>query len=171
MQQNLHLPDRLTWDDYFMSLACLASMRSPDNETKHGCILVDSHNRIIGTGYNGFPRGEINPYPTNRPDKYTFILHAEQNSILNAIIPAQISSSITAYVTGLPCPRCMIVLVQFGVKSVVYGKIQSSMVDEVASMQTHMIASNHTVSIQEYQGSPSVSFEKTIDYLKLKEWI
>lgn len=174
MHQNSLLPDRLSWDDYFMSLACLASMRSPDLETRHGCILINSLNRIVGTGYNGFPKGELNPYPTNRPDKYPYVIHAEQNAVLNANISYYdhyMETGLTAYVTGLPCPRCMVVMVQCGVKKVIYGKIQSNMVDSVSSKQTEMIASNHSVVLEQYKGSPQKSFEQTISYLTSKEWI
>ena len=42
----------MDWDLYFMKIARAVSIRSPDLHTKHGCVLVDSRNRIISTGYN-----------------------------------------------------------------------------------------------------------------------
>jgi dCMP deaminase len=47
---------RITWDQYFMGLALLSAQRSKDARTKIGACIVDSHNRIVGIGYNGFPR-------------------------------------------------------------------------------------------------------------------
>jgi hypothetical protein len=47
--------DYLSWDDYFMATAVLSSLRSKDPTNPSGCCIVDSRNRIIGIGYNGFP--------------------------------------------------------------------------------------------------------------------
>ena len=54
------LPPRsnvLTHDDCFMSIALIMAQRSKDPHTQVGACLVDGENRVIGTGYNGFPRG------------------------------------------------------------------------------------------------------------------
>lgn len=47
---------RPTWDQYFMELASLASLRSNCMKRRVGCVLV-RENRVISTGYNGTPRG------------------------------------------------------------------------------------------------------------------
>lgn len=47
----------ITWDQYFMGVALLSAQRSKDPRTKIGACIVDPHHRIIGIGYNGFPRG------------------------------------------------------------------------------------------------------------------
>lgn len=49
--------DYLSWDDYFMSVATLSAMRSKDPSTQVGACIVDERRRIVGIGYNGFPRG------------------------------------------------------------------------------------------------------------------
>ena len=49
--------DYLSWDEYFMSVAYLASMRSKDPNTQVGACIVDSNNKILSMGYNGFPMG------------------------------------------------------------------------------------------------------------------
>ncbi|MFN7337838.1 MAG: cell division protein DedD, partial [bacterium] len=46
-------PTRPSWDEYFLSIAEMVSRRSPDPNTKHGCVIVDSGKRILSTGYNG----------------------------------------------------------------------------------------------------------------------
>ena len=50
--------DYLSWDEYFMSTARLSSMRSKDPATQVGAVIVNGQKRIVGTGYNGMPRGE-----------------------------------------------------------------------------------------------------------------
>ena len=47
----------LSWDEYFMALAHLSAVRSKDPSTQVGAVIVDSNNRVVGLGYNGFPRG------------------------------------------------------------------------------------------------------------------
>jgi len=49
--------DAITWDDYFMSIAHLSALRSKDPSTQVGACIVNSNNRIVGIGYNGFPAG------------------------------------------------------------------------------------------------------------------
>lgn len=49
--------DPIKWDDYFMAIAFLSSMRSKDPSTQVGACIVNPDKRIVGMGYNGFPRG------------------------------------------------------------------------------------------------------------------
>lgn len=49
--------DALPWDDYFMAVSFLSSMRSKDPSTQVGACIVNGDKRIVGIGYNGFPRG------------------------------------------------------------------------------------------------------------------
>ncbi len=49
--------DHLSWDEYFMGIALLSSYRSKDPSTKVGACIVDTDNKIVGVGYNGFPTG------------------------------------------------------------------------------------------------------------------
>ena len=77
---------RPTWDDYFIGLAYHASLRSHDSQTQVGCVIV-SDNKAIGMGYNGFCSNvEDEDLPTTRPQKYVYIVHAEQNAVSNIII-------------------------------------------------------------------------------------
>ena len=50
------MTDRITWDEYFINVADLASVRSPCERLKVGCVLV-KNNRLISMGYNGFLGG------------------------------------------------------------------------------------------------------------------
>ena len=82
--------DVIEWDDYFMSVAYLSSLRSKDPSTQVGACIVNEDKRIVGIGYNGFPRGcSDDDLPWDRvgesdiDTKYMYVCHAEVNAILN----------------------------------------------------------------------------------------
>lgn len=108
---------RPDWTDYFLGLARVVSQRSHDIQTQHGCIITDTNNRILGTGYNNFPRGlPDHLLPNTRPDKYPWMIHAERNALSNCIIRPENG---VAYVTGQCCNDCIMALWQEGVRKVV----------------------------------------------------
>ncbi len=108
-----------SWDNYFLDLAIQISKRSPDSQTKHGCVIVQNK-KIIGTGYNGFIHGvDDSQLPTIRPAKYPFMIHSELNAILNCILPP---IGATAYITGKPCLHCFQCLYQAGISEIIYKK-------------------------------------------------
>lgn len=109
--------NRPSWDNYFLGLAKVVSQRSHDIHTQHGCIIVDTNRRILGVGYNGFPRGlDDSVLPLTRPEKYNWIVHAERNALSNCIVRPD---KATAYVTGQCCNDCIKALWQEGVSSVI----------------------------------------------------
>jgi dCMP deaminase len=118
----------MDWDYYFIDIAKAVSQRSPDPDTKHGCVIVDTQNRIVSTGYNGpvkeFPNDKVD---YNRPDKYLWMIHAEDNAILFA---QRDLNGCTAYITGHPCCNCMRRMAQAGIKRVVYGMIMSKCITD-----------------------------------------
>ena len=96
---------RPTWDQYFMGLAHYVSIRSHDEQTKVGCVVVNKDNHILSMGYNGFPQGVNDDLlPTKRPEKYPFMVHAEENAISN--LAAITGESLKIYLTHDPCYRC-----------------------------------------------------------------
>lgn len=108
---------RPSWTDYFLGLAKVVSQRSHDLQTQHGCVITDAHNRILGVGYNGFPRGLKDEHlPNTRPDKYPWMIHAERNALSNCVVRPDKG---IAYVTGQCCNDCIMALWQEGVTSVV----------------------------------------------------
>jgi deoxycytidylate deaminase len=118
---------RPLWDDYFMALAFVASRRSFDPDTKHGCVIVSADNHILTMGFNGPPRGADDwKIPRTRPEKYPFMAHAESNAIDNSVERLEGG---TAYVTGRPCSKCLLRLIQNGIRKIVYGPVKSSCVD------------------------------------------
>ena len=114
----------ISWDSYFLNVAVLTSKRSSDVNTKVGACLVDSHNRIIGCGYNGIPKGlDKSIFPTNRnkelhESKYGYVVHAEANTLLNTTVFDLTNSKI--YCTLFPCNECVKLLLQKGVSEVIY---------------------------------------------------
>ncbi|MBP3871559.1 MAG: dCMP deaminase family protein [Faecalicoccus sp.] len=113
----------LSWDEYFMSVAHLSALRSKDPNTQVGACIVNADKRIVGLGYNGFPRGcDDDSYPWDREGdfldtKYPFVVHAELNAILNSI---QSLKGCTIYVSLFPCNECAKAIIQSGIKCVVY---------------------------------------------------
>ena len=107
-----------------MGTAIMVSMRSPDPNTKVGAIITSPDNKILGTGYNGLPKGidvaDINWAREGEDEldkKYAFILHSEINSLLNAKEPLD---GCTMYVTLHPCNECTKIIIQKGIKKVYY---------------------------------------------------
>jgi dCMP deaminase len=107
---------RPNWTDYFLGLAKVVSQRSHDIHTQHGCVITDQNNRILGVGYNGFPRGlDDSKLPTHRPDKYPWMVHSERNALSNCVVRPDDG---IAYVTGQCCNDCTIALWQEGIKTI-----------------------------------------------------
>jgi dCMP deaminase len=107
---------RPCWSDYFLGLAKVISQRSHDIHTQHGCVITDKNHRILGVGYNGFPKGlKDEELPTDRPNKYPWMIHAERNALSNCVIRPD---NATAYVTGQSCNDCIMALWQEGVDTV-----------------------------------------------------
>ncbi len=114
--------DYISWDEYFMGVALLASKRSKDPNTQVGACIVDKNNIILSTGYNGFPYGcSDDEYPWEREGdhtKYNYVVHAELNAILNARGKDLNGSRI--YVDLFPCNECAKAIIQSGISEVVY---------------------------------------------------
>ena len=100
--------DNISWDEYFMSIALLSSLRSKDGNTKVGACIV-SDEEIPWAG-----RKENKPYLET---KYPYVCHAELNAILNSNHNLKGS---TLYVTLFPCNECTKAVIQAGIKKVVY---------------------------------------------------
>jgi dCMP deaminase len=107
---------RPSWANYFLGLAKVISQRSHDIHTKHGCVITDQNNRILGVGYNGFPRGlDDSKLPTSRPEKYPWMVHSERNALSNCVVRPDNG---IAYVTGQCCNDCTIALWQEGIRTI-----------------------------------------------------
>ena len=140
------MKDRISKDDYFMKIAEVVSLRSTCIKRKVGAVLVkDSH--ILSTGYNGTPSGfshcttdtcvRQNLKSGENPELCRGI-HAELNCIIQAAIHGtSILGETTLYSTHFPCMSCLKLLINAGIKRIVYqegynmeNKIKEEMVKE-----------------------------------------
>lgn len=105
----------------YMDMANVVALRSHDAETQVGAILVNNDSgAIIATGYNGFVRGADDAsLPNTRPDKYEYILHAEQNLIANCARHGISMENCTLICTLSPCKHCMRMMFNCGITKVV----------------------------------------------------
>ena len=116
--------DFISWDEYFMGVAMLAAKRSKDPSTQVGACIGDDDNRILSTGYNGFPYGcSDDEYPWARDGetndtKYPYVVHAELNAILNNRGKNLVGARI--YVALFPCNECAKAIIQSGIREVIY---------------------------------------------------
>ena len=120
---------RLSKNAYFMKIADVVSQRSTCVKRKVGAVLIkDSH--IISTGYNGAPAGfkhctsescvRKNLKPGEKPELCRGI-HAEVNCIIQAAIHGtSIKGETTLYTTTFPCMSCLKLIINAGIKKVVY---------------------------------------------------
>lgn len=109
---------QVKWDDFYIGMAQYTATASKDPSSKVGAVIVRPNNTIASVGYNGFPRGmsDAPELYADRPTKYSRVVHAEMNAILNAHGPVD---GCTLYCTFLPCDRCAVFVVQAGIKRVV----------------------------------------------------
>ncbi len=122
---------RPSWDEYFMQITELVKERSTCLRRKVGAIIV-KNKRILTTGYNGPPQGfkhceEIGGCIRDRlgivsgqRQELSRAVHAEQNAIIQA---AKMGISImdsTLYVTNHPCVICTKMLINAGVKKIIF---------------------------------------------------
>ncbi|MDD6284500.1 MAG: dCMP deaminase family protein [Firmicutes bacterium] len=116
--------DYISWEEYFMGIAVLSSMRSKDPGTQVGACIVSPDNKIMSVGYNGMPIGcSDDDYPWEREGssldtKYMFVCHAELNAILN--YNGGDLRGCKVYTTLFPCNECTKAIVQKGIAEVIY---------------------------------------------------
>ena len=125
----------LSWDEYFMGVALLSAQRSKDPNTQVGACIVNPKNKIVGVGYNGLPTGcSDDEFPWDREGeyletKYPYVCHAELNAVINKISADLYDCRL--YVALFPCNECAKVLIQAGVKEVIYLSDRYAETDQV----------------------------------------
>lgn len=109
------------WHKRFLELARHVADWSKDPRTKVGSVIVDSKNRVVSLGYNGFPRGvlDIDERYDDRDVKLKYVCHAERNALDNS--PHSVEGC-TLYATYMPCNECAKSIIQRGIKTVVTVK-------------------------------------------------
>lgn len=118
--------NRPSTDVYMMGIAMMAASRSTCSRRAVGCVLTNSYNHIVATGYNGVPRGMVHCGSHICPGMNAssgsqldgcMAIHAEQNAILQAPDSRDIK---TCYVTTQPCLTCTKLLLNTNCQSIIY---------------------------------------------------
>ncbi len=118
MSESMRTPT--DWDVVFMKMAEAIAERSKDPSTQVGSVIVSPDRRRVAVGYNGMIAGiQETDEMWQRPQKYSRVLHAEINSILNARCDL---TGWTMYVTIPPCSDCAKYVAQAGVKKIVFKR-------------------------------------------------
>ena len=106
------------WHHRFIDLARHVATWSRDPSTQVGAVIVRPDRTIASVGFNGFPRGVYDAPAryADRPTKYSMVVHAEANAILNAHGPV---AGCTLYSTLMTCNECAKLIIQSGIRNVV----------------------------------------------------
>ena len=137
---------RPDWDAYFMGMAKLAASRSSCLRRAVGAVIVKDR-RLLATGYNGVPSGvthcevvgclrERLKVPSGERHELCRGLHAEQNAIIQAAYHGVSIRGAHLYCTNLPCIICAKMLINAGVRRIIYlegysDTLTREMLDEV----------------------------------------
>lgn len=107
-------------DQRYMRMAFIWSENSYCKRRKVGALLVKDK-MIISDGYNGTPSGFENICEDDRNVTKPYVLHAEANAITKIARSNNSSEGATLYVTSSPCIECTKLIIQAGIKRVVYA--------------------------------------------------
>ena len=109
-------------DDYRLGLVEQIKLKSKDESTQIGALILTDDNTPVSFGYNSFPRGVDDNVPgrQDRPEKYYWFSHAETNAIVNAAKKGNATDGTIMYLScGVPCPDCARNIINAGIKEVV----------------------------------------------------
>ena len=112
----------MNWQEYFRAIAQTVKLKSKDEATQIGVVIVGKDNEIVSIGYNSFPRGidDYRPERQERPEKYYWMEHAERNAIYNAARIGVSTKGCTMYMTcGTPCADCARAIINSGITKIV----------------------------------------------------
>lgn len=141
--------------EVFLEIANSISKLSLANRRQVGAVLVTSDGRIAGTGFNGTPHGVDNECEI---DDITLphVLHAELNAILNART-SELKDS-TMFITLSPCVQCAAIILQKGIKTVVYDKPyrDSSGIDFLKKHHVEVLSNDDLITMINFKEVPSV---------------
>lgn len=110
---------RLNWDEYFMSIALLASQRSPCQRLHVGSVIV-KNNRLISMGYNGFIQGAPHISRINKDNHEQSIIHSEVNALADCAKRGVSLSGAKIYITHYPCINCFRSIAACDIKEIIY---------------------------------------------------
>ena len=108
----------MNWMEYFLEIAEVVKLKSKDQSTQIGAVVVGEGNNVLSTGYNSFPRGLDDSLQERqqRPEKYFWIEHAERNAIYNAARIGVSTKGCSLYLSHwFPCVECTRAIIQSGI--------------------------------------------------------
>jgi dCMP deaminase len=108
----------MRWVEYFRNLTHQVKLKSKDDRTQIGAIIVGKDKEIVSTGYNSFPRGidDFRKDRQERPEKYFWFEHGERNAIYNAARIGVSTKGCTMYLScGVPCSDCARGIINAGI--------------------------------------------------------
>ena len=108
-------------DTRYMRMARIWAENSYCQRRQVGALLV-KNKMIISDGYNGTPAGFENNCEDENDNSKPYVLHAEANAITKVARSHNSSDGATLYVTASPCMECAKLIIQAGIKRVVYGE-------------------------------------------------
>ena len=128
MIEETEIPERPSWDEYFMNIAGLVARRSTCIRRQVGAVLVRDR-RVLATGYNGAPTGlrhcldlgclrQQHRIPSGERHELCRGLHAEQNAIIQAALHGVSVKNAVLYCTNHPCIICAKMIINAGIRSV-----------------------------------------------------
>jgi dCMP deaminase len=132
----------------------LATTQSQDPITKIGAILVNQDNVVIGQGTNCLPDGiKAEAIRLERPGKYDYIIHAEQNAIAQSARKGHATKNSTLYCPWAACTACARLIIQSGITKVVTHKA--------------LMVQTHVKWLEEIKRAQQMFYEAGIEYIEL----
>ena len=107
------------YDLHFLEIAKVYARLSHAKRKQVGAVIVKD-NSIISDGYNGTPRGYSNECEDSNGNTHWYVLHAEANAITKTAKNTSTCDNSTLYITLSPCRDCCKLIIQSGIKRVVY---------------------------------------------------
>lgn len=121
MNKNLHDIKQQQFDRHYLEMARIWAKNSYCSRRQVGALLV-KEKMIISDGYNGTPSGFENVCEDDQGVTKPYVLHAEANAITKVARSNNSSDGATLYVTSSPCIECAKLIIQAGIKRVVYSE-------------------------------------------------
>lgn len=106
-------------DKKYMRMAQIWATNSKANRKQVGCLIVKDRT-IIADGYNGTPSGMDNLCEDENNETFWYVLHAETNALMKLARSTQSSENATMYLTFSPCKNCSKLILQAGIKRLIY---------------------------------------------------
>jgi dCMP deaminase len=154
-----------SWDEHFIKMAELIASKSKDPSTKVGCVVVGPDNEVLSTGFNGFPRGVDEKIDTRweRPEKYSWVIHAEANAVANAARVGVSLKNSKMYMNYAPCPctSCTQLIIQSGIVTIIGPDIPFPGVGTGSFYDTENIAKKMLIEVNIKQYIIEYEKEKT----------